>query len=117
MAKQYAIPLSLATEILTVPGSEGAEIKTRDVEKAILSSCAQVAANAEKDIRKINVAVDLLGVIENVPDDSPHVILDDADRELIDAGIKGTTGKRPTIWFRCTALWKALESWPEKKEA
>ena len=111
MAKLYRITLSSGDEGAVIVPESDPPVSLRGCETEMLLGLLKAAIRSEKDIEKINEAVDVIGQIRNIEGDT--ISLTASDLKTIRQGISGSAGMRPMLWCECVSLWAQLKE-PEE---
>jgi predicted transcriptional regulator len=115
MAKVSVIKLTAKDVVSGAKKNEAGEFFTvREVEISALENLFVLAANMQRDIRKINVCYDLIQEVKSITDDMDSFKITGTDlKDLLIPAIEKMVDNRPGFWFFARAMFKSIEK-PEE---
>jgi hypothetical protein len=111
MAKLLQIKLSPKEKLSDVQKSinDPTKLSIREVEITILETLFTIAANSQKELKKMNECYDLIGQVKNLTDDKLEMNLTKADIEYLEKAIETSATQRPGSWFAAREMFKSIE--------
>jgi hypothetical protein len=110
MAKLCVIELSDPKEMSKALKEDKTFWKTREVELAVLRNLFSIAANSQKDYKKLNVCYDLVAEIESITDQIEFKISPSDLKDFLIPAIEKSADQRPDSWYFARKLFKCIEN-------
>lgn len=117
MAKVSVIKLTTKDVVSGAKKDEAGTMWTvRDIELNALESLFVLAANMQRDIRKINVCYDLIQEVKSITTEVESFKISNTDlKDLLIPAIEKMVDNRPGFWFFARNMFKSIEK-PEEIE-
>ena len=117
MAKVSMIKLTAKDVMSEAKKDEAGNLWTvREIELNALEAFFVLAANMQRDIRKINVCFDLIQEVKAITDEMDSFKITGTDlKELLIPAIEKMVDSRPPFWFYARNMFKSIEK-PEEIE-
>lgn len=114
MAKVCVIELSKTGELSKALKEDKTQWQMREIELAVLKNLFMIAANAQKDYRKLNTCYDLVAEIEAITEEMGVFKISPTDlKDYLIPAVEKSAEQRPDSWYFARRLFKQLENLKE----
>jgi hypothetical protein len=111
MAKLLVIELAGSALMSKALKEDGTFWRVRDVEIAVLKNLFMIAANAQKDTRRLNTCYDMVDEIERITDGIEGFKISPSDlKDFLIPAIEKSADQRPDSWYFARNLFRQIEN-------
>jgi hypothetical protein len=112
MAKVCEVKLTVGNEMTDVKNEKtGDFFSVREIEKMTLESLFVIAANMQKEFKKLNICYDLIEEVKEIKDDAGCFKISTTElKEYLIPAIEKSVDKRPGPWYYARKMFKSIEN-------